>query len=154
MAEKLTFDTGVKEYELNGAAKVYFNPTDTSFVERVYNAFTSLESKQEDFKKEVDSVKDDSDKMFSYAKKRDIEMREIVDELLGEGVSDAVFTDPQGRSINCYALAGGIPVWMNLMFGIAETISDAFTAEEKKKDPRLQKLSGKYAKMAKKYKNK
>lgn len=154
MAEKLTFDTGIKEYELNNAVKVYFNPTDTSFVERVYDTFCTLESQQESFKSEVESVKDDSGKMFAYAKKRDEEMRETVDDLLGDGVSEAIFTDPQGRSINCYALAGGIPVWMNLMFSIAETISDAFTAEEKKKDPRLQKLSGKYAKMAKKYKNK
>ena len=147
MAEKLTFETGIKEFDINGKATVSFNPTDAAFVERVYDALTGLEQKQDQFQAEVKEIDGDEDRLFAYSKERDEEMRGIIDGLLGEGVSAKLF-----GNMNCYALGEGIPIWMNLMFAITETIQKAFTSEQKKSDPRLKKLSGKYNKMAAKYK--
>ncbi len=110
MAKKLSFDTGVVEYDINGTAKVRFNPTDATFVERLYNTFTELESKQEEFQARIDEIGDDGERMFAYAGERDREMRGLIDGLLGEGTADALLPN-----MNCYALADGLPVWINLM---------------------------------------
>ena len=147
MAKSITFETGVVEYDINGAVTVRFNPTDVNFTERMYESFTALDSRQDEFQKRIDEISDDNAEMFAYAKERDAEMREIIDGLLGQGVSDALFPD-----MNCYALADGMPVWINLMFAIAEEIHDAFASEQEKADPRLRKFNDKHEELLAKYK--
>jgi len=147
MARTLTFDTGIVEYDINGAATVRFNPTDSTFVEKLYKTFTDLDAKQGEFQKRVEEIGDDGEEMFSYANERDAEMRGIIDGLLGEGVADALFPD-----MNCYALADGLPVWINLMFAIAEEIEGAYSSEQKKSDPRMRNYNDKYGAMMAKYK--
>ena len=147
MGKLLSFETGVVEYDINGAAKVRFNPTDAEFTERLYRAFSALDAKQEGYRERVSEIGDDREGMFEYARERDAEMRAIIDGLLGEGVADALFPD-----MNCYALADGLPVWVNLMFAIADEIHDAYTTQEKKGDPRVKAYNQKYTKMMSKYK--
>lgn len=147
MAKILNFDTGIEEFVINDKATVYFNPTDVVFVEKLYDAFTGLESKQDEFQKRIEEIGSDGEQMFAYASERDHEMRSIIDDLLGDGIADTLFPN-----MNCYALANGLPVWMNLMFAIAETIEAGFTSEQKKSDPRLKKFSKKYNGMITKYK--
>lgn len=147
MAKTLKFDTGVVEYNLNGNAKVRFNPTDTAFVERLYKVFDDLAAKQDEFQKRIDGIGEDGAAMFAYASERDAEMRGLIDGLLGEGVSDALFS-----GMNCYALADGLPVWVNLMFAISEEIEAAYGAEQKKSDPRVRGYNKKYEAMRRKYK--
>lgn len=147
MSKALSFETGIVEYEINGVAKARFNPTDVNFTERMYSSFMELDSRQDEFQKRVDEIGDDGEEMFAYAKERDAEMRGIIDSLLGEGVSDALFPD-----MNCYALADGMPVWLNLMFAIAEEIHDAFASEQAKADPRVRKFEDKHAELLAKYK--
>lgn len=151
MAKALNFDTGIEEFSLNGAITVRFNPTDSAFVEKMYSTFTALETKQDDYQKRVDEIGGDSEQLFAYSRERDAEMRAIIDDLLGEGVSDAVFVNGDDP-INCYALAKGLPMWINLMLAIAETVQESFAAQQKQGDPRLKKLSKKYEAMANKYK--
>lgn len=146
MAKSLTFADSKREYDLNGKVTVRFNPTDADFMERLYRTFTDLDARQEEFQKHVEEIGDDGDKMFAYAKERDKEMRGKIDDLLGEGVSDALFDH-----MNCYALADGLPVWMNLLFAIAEEIEKAYAVERKKADPRMRAYTKKYANIAKKY---
>lgn len=149
MAKTLSFDTGVVEYDLNGAAKVRFNPTDSAFVERLYRAFDELDGKQGEFQQHIADIGDDGGKLFAYANERDAEMRSIIDSLLGEGTADALFPD-----MNCYAIADGLPVWINLMFAICDEIDAAFSAEQKRSDPRVRKYSKKYDAMMAKYSKK
>ena len=146
MAKTLSFDDGLVEYEINGRAKARFNPTDASFVERFYKAFKELESRQEEFKARVDAIGEDREGMFEYARERDAEMREVIDGLLGQGVSDALFSE-----MNCYALADGAPVWVNLMFAVAEEIDAGFTDEQKRADPRARQFDAKHAELLAKY---
>jgi len=147
MGKLLSFDTGVVEYEINGAATVRFNPTDASFVDRLYNTFTSLDARQDEFQKKVAEIGEDGGQMLAYARERDKEMREAIDGLLGEGTSDALFHD-----MNCYALADGLPVWINLMFAIADEVQSAYTEEQKKSSPRVEGYNRKYRRMMEKYK--
>ena len=46
MAE-LNFATGVVTFTVNGKCDISFNPTDSAFVERLFNAFDTLDKKQE-----------------------------------------------------------------------------------------------------------
>lgn len=147
MGKVLSFDTGLVEYEINGAATVRFNPTDAAFTERLYKAFIDLDARQDEFQRKVDEIGEDGAAMFAYAKERDEEMRGIIDGLLGEGVADALFP-----GMNCYALADGLPVWINLMFAVADEIQSAYTAEQKRTDPRIAGYSKKYQGMMQKYK--
>ena len=150
MASKsLSFDTGVVEYEINGMATARFNPTDAAFAERLYDAFTELDARQDEFEKRVAEIGEDGEAMFAYAKERDEEMRGIIDGLLGEGVADALFPD-----MNCYALADGLPVWINLMLAVADEVATAYEGERGKGDPRLKAYDGKYHDLLKKYKGK
>lgn len=148
-AKTLTFDTGIVTYDLNGDASVRFNPTDASFVERLYRTFADLEAKQDEWQRQVEDIGEDGERMFAYAKERDADMRRAIDALLGDGVADAVFPD-----MNCYALADGLPVWVNLMFALAEEVERAYTAEQKKTDPRVKVYSDKYGKLVQKYRKK
>ena len=135
MAKILSFDDGLVEYEINGKATARFNPTDAAFVERLYQAFTDLDDKQEEFQARVSEIGADG-----------AEMRKIIDGLLGEGVADALFPD-----MNCYALADGLPVWINLLFAVAEEIEAAYHLEQGKTDPRIKAYNARYAGMMKKY---
>lgn len=149
MAKSLSFDTGVVEYDINGAATVRFNPTDTAFVERVYKVFADLEAQQDEFQRRIDEIGEDGAATFAYAAERDRDMRGLIEGLLGEGVSDALFAD-----MNCYALADGLPVWVNMMFAVAEEIEAAYSAEQKRSDPRIRGYNQKYEAMRKKYRRK
>lgn len=149
MAKALNFDTGVVEYEINGAARVRFNPADIAFTEKFYNAFTQLADKQEEFQRQVDEVKDDKEEFFAFANERDAEMRGIIDGVFGEGVADAVFGE-----LNCYAIAEGMPIWINFLFAVAEEIRDAYDEQGDKADPRMKQFDAKSQELLAKYKKK
>ena len=152
MAESLTFETGLVEYDINGMATVRFNPTDSVFVERLYKTMRELDSRQDEFQQRVDAIEigehgEGGEEMFAFASERDADMRKLIDELLGDGVADAVFPN-----MNCYALGDGLPIWVNLVFAVAEKVSEAYDKEHQKGDPRLKQYSDKYAGMRAKYK--
>lgn len=149
MAKALNFDTGLVDYEINGGAHVRFNPADISFTERFYNAFTQLAEQQETFQQQVDEAlaNDDKDEFFAFANARDAEMREIIDGVFGDGIADAIFPD-----MNCYAIADGMPIWINFLFAVAEEIRDAYDEQGKKADPRMKHFDAKSKELLEKYK--
>ena len=53
---ELNFDTGLVNYSINGKCEVAFNPTDSAFVEKLFNAFDVLDKKQESYKEEVEKT--------------------------------------------------------------------------------------------------
>lgn len=134
----LTFETGLITYNLNGNAQVTFNPTDSTFVERLFNTFDSLDKVQEQHKAEVDRIADKRE-IFDIARKRDAEMRTMIDEALGQPVCGVLFGD-----MNVYALADGLPVWANLLLAVMDEIDTSFAREQKATNPRLQKYLAKY----------
>lgn len=137
--EKLTFDTGIKEYEVNGGEILRFNPSDSAFVGKLFNAFDSLDKKQEIYRAQIDSMKDKRE-IFEIAHKQDIEMRTIIDGVFGP-ICDSLFGD-----MNVYAMADGLPVWCNFLLAIIDEVDTSFAREQKKTNPRIAKYTAKYHK--------
>lgn len=138
--KELSFDTGLVTYNLNGAAQVTFNPTDISFVERLFNTFDALDKKQEAYKAEKDRTPDNKE-IFDLARKWDEEMRGMIDAVFGEPVSETVF-----GGMNVYAMANGLPAWANLMLALMDETDTAYAREQKAMNPRLKKYLEKYHK--------
>lgn len=142
--KELNFDSGLVAYSLNGKCEVSFNPTDSSFVERLYKSFEELDKKQEGYKASMEKMQDKKE-IFDFARERDAEMRGILDTVFGVPVSDALFGD-----MNVYAIANGLPVWCNLMLAIMDEVDTAFAREQKAANPRIAKYTAKYQKYQKK----
>ena len=140
MATIINVETGVQEYDINGAFTARFNPTDETFIHKLELAFESLNGVQ-------DKLKDAS--RFDVFNALDDEMRTVIDGLLGDGAAAAIFPN-----VNCYALSGGLPIWLNLMYGITDVVADACEAEFGKTDERLKRLNNKYGAMMAKYRKK
>ena len=138
--KELRFDTGLVEYKLNDAVVVTFNPTDAAFVERLFNTFDALDKADEARMDEAEHTAN-AREIFDLARKRDVEMRGMIDDVLGQPVCDALF-----GSMNVYAAADGLPVWCNLMFAIMDEIDTSFAREQKATNPRIQKYTAKYHK--------
>ncbi len=69
--EKLLFSTGLKEFELPGGQILSFIPTDPALMKRIYNAFESLNQRQEEYKETEENPK----AFFEYVEKLDEEMQ-------------------------------------------------------------------------------
>ncbi len=138
--KELNFDTGVVTYNLNGKHELSFNPTDSTFVEKLFTAFDTLDSKQEAYKAEAEKTQGKRE-VFETARRMDEEMRDIIDEALGAGTCAALFGD-----MNVYALADGLPVWANLMLAVMDEVDTTFARERKAQSPRLAKYTKKYHK--------
>lgn len=138
--KELKFQTGLVTYDLNGICQVSFNPTDTAFVDRIFNAFDALDKKQDAYKSEIDKISDKRE-IFRIARARDEEMRSMIDEALGTPVCDALF-----GGMNVYAMADGLPVWCNLMLAIMDEVDTVFAREQKMTNPRIAKYTAKYHK--------
>lgn len=138
---ELNFSLGVKEYivrGVNGEYTLRFNPTDADFIEKLYDAFTALDKKQEAYNEEVRRCGDKKE-IFEIARRRDAEMREIIDGIFGEPVCDAIF----GR-MSLYALADGLHVWTNLLLALMDEADSTYASEQKATNPRLKKYTEKY----------
>lgn len=139
MAKQIAFETGLVDYEVNGYP-VSFNPTDETFVGKLEALYDSLDSLQ---------GKLASDTSFRQFGELDAEMRVQIDDLLGGGASDALFPNT-----NCYAIADGLPVWMNLVLALLDEVSEAYEREFGKTDARFKAHNAKYQKMLAKYRSK
>lgn len=136
--KSLNFESGLVTYNINGKCQVSFNPTDSNFVERLYLAFEDLDKKQESYKTQVEKLADKRE-IFDFARERDVEMRQVIDGLFDAPVSDSLFG---GMSV--YAVAGGLPVWCNLMLAVMDEIDTTFSQEQKATNPRIAKYTEKY----------
>lgn len=138
MANQLTFSTGLVEYNINDRVTVAFNPTDASFIERIFDSFDELDRRQEGYSAEI-AAQTDNAGVFAVARRMDGEMRAVIDAALGDGVADGVF-----GTMNVYALADGLPVWCNLMLAIIDEMDTSFAREKKASNSRVQKYLAKY----------
>lgn len=136
--KEIRFETGIETFSLNGSADVSFNPTDSAFVENLFNAFDTLDKLQESYRSEVEKTADKRE-VFDVARRMDGEMREIINGVFGADVCGSLF-----GGMNVYALADGLPVWANLMLAIMDEIDTAFAREQKATNPRIAKYTKKY----------
>ena len=101
---EIKFETGIVSFKLNDAAEVSFNPTDSAFVEQIFNTFDELDGKQEAYKAEIDRCADKKE-IFAIARRRDAEMRDMIDGLFAKPVCADLF-----GTMNVYALADGLHI--------------------------------------------
>lgn len=152
MGNTLSFDTGIKTFTVNDSVDISFNPTDTEFVNRFYEAAERIDADQRQGREQVngnlDEYLDKPKEVYGFAQERDANVRKEIDLLFGEGIADKLFP-----GINCYAYADGFPIWMNFFTMITDVINESITEEQKKTDPRVKAYSKKYDKMLAKYKN-
>ena len=142
--KELNFESGLVTYNLNGKVEVTFNPSDSNFVERLYSAFEDLDKKQEGYRATVEKMADKRE-IFEFARERDREMREIIDGVFEVPVSEALF-----GGMNVYALAGGLPVWCNLMLAVMDEVDSTYAREQRTTNARIKKYTDKYQKYQKK----
>lgn len=140
---ELIINDGRVSYSLNGKAEIKFNPTDSAFVEKLFNAFNKLDDMQKNYQTQAESLNDNKE-IFNFAREKDIEMRAIIDDSLGTPVCDAVFGD-----MNIYALADGLPLWCNLLLSLMDEVDEGFIREQKASNPRIEKYTKKYEKYEK-----
>ncbi len=142
MAEKLVFmsDDGIQEISLNNKVTVWLNLTDIDFVERVFNAFDEMDKQQEKYQAALGN-ETDAKTVFATARAMDADMRALIN-----GLFDMDVCTPLYGRMNVYAMAGGLPVWCNLMLCLIENMDDTFTAEKKATNPKLQKYLAKFKK--------
>lgn len=143
MADRLVIDSGVVARTLattdGRECVISFNPTDAQFVERLFDAFDTLDKRQEAYKREVQTNADKRE-VFDVARRMDGEMREVISGVFGGvDVCAALF-----GGMNVYALADGLPVWANLMLAVMDEVDTSFAREQKLTNPRIAKYTKKY----------
>lgn len=136
----LNFETGIVTFSVNDRAEVSFNPTDSNFVETLFDTFDGLDRKQDAYKEEVAKT-GDKRAVFEIARRMDGEMREMIDTIFQTPVADAIF-----GGMNVYALADGLPVWCNFLLAVMDQIDTTFAREQKATNPRIKKYTEKYRK--------
>jgi len=138
MSNIIRFDTGVVEYNINDDVTVRINPTDLSFVERVFQTFDAMDAKQEAYNAAVEAEKETAG-IFRIAREMDEEMRGMIDDVFGAEVCGPVF-----GNVSVYALSDGLPLWANLMLAVIDEMDVAFAREKKATNPRIRKYTAKY----------
>lgn len=134
----LNFQTSKKTYTVNGNCEISFNPTDISFVNRLFELMDKLEKQHNEPSQQPEDV-------FAYAAQRDKEMRAEIDALFGEPVCDKIF-----GSTNVLSPSGGLPIAMNFLLALIDEI-DAAAEEETKPSARVEAYIQKYEKKYGKY---
>lgn len=138
MGKELNISTGVEEYSLNGKVKIYFNPTDADFTERIYRSFDFLDAKQDEYQKRIDAS-ESVEQSLAFLKELDTEMREHLFSIFGEDI-----VTPLIGTANVYALADGTPIWFNILTGIIDAIGEGMEAQTKASKARIKKYTDKY----------
>lgn len=135
----LNFSIGLVTFTINGAGQIAFNPTDGVFVEKLFNAFESLDKMQEQY---VDTISKMTNKrqIFAFIEGRDAEVRKTINDAFGSDVCTPIFGE-----MSVYALAGGLPVWTNFLLAVMDEIDTAFARERKATNPRIKKYTEKYS---------
>ena len=124
---------GLKEFTINGACKVRFDPADSAFAQKLFGTFAELDGKQEAYLNEIAKCGDKAE-IYRITRRRDAEMREMIDGVLGASVCDALFGD-----IGVLALSGGHPRWSNLMLGVIGACTSDFAQEQMRTNPHIRK---------------
>lgn len=132
----ISFDNGVKEYNLGGKVTVEFNPTDVEFANRMFDAFSALDAKTEEYQRRIT---EDKTNVFTISREMDAEMRDIINGLFGKDVCTLLVGD-----INIYARADGLPLWANLILAVMDVMEVTAQAEDKAAQKRIEKYTKKY----------
>ena len=133
----MKISTGVREYRLNDKCTVCFNPSDPAFANRLYTAFDELKKKQDARDNDVDKMS--AREAFDWLNQMDKEMRETIDGVFNQPICEALF-----GNVSVYAIADGVPLWMNFMLAIMDELDEGIKREKAFHNERLTKYTKKY----------
>lgn len=133
----LKINIGEKEYRLNDKCTVHFNPSDPAFANRLYTALDELQKKQEARNNDVEKMS--ARETFDWFNQMDKEMRETIDGVFEQPICKELF-----GSVSVYAIADGVPLWMNLMLAIMDELDESIKREKVFHNERLAKYTKKY----------
>ena len=139
MAE-ITFDTGVKEFAVNGGRIIRFNPVDTGFVETLYGLIAKITDIDDERRERTEKTQDYA-KIFDYDRAADNRMRQAVDSVFGADFCADVFGD-----IRLNAIADGLSVVENFLLAVLDQMDESVTDNLAKRDARIAKYTEKYKK--------
>lgn len=137
--KELKIETGRQQYNLGGKVTVEFSPTDMAFVEKAVGVFLHGMKRQDDIEAEIKAA--DPDAIFEIARRRDKEMRDMVDELFGVEVCTPLF-----GTMNTFARDKGFPLWANVITAVLDECLDNLPEESKAARQRIEKYTKKYQK--------
>lgn len=136
---ELNFDNGVQSYEINGKCTITMNPTDYAFVDKMFATFTKMEKKDAEWRDRLQKESSTSAVLEVY-RDGDDTVRRGIDEIFGDGVADKIFED-----VNCMAFgSNGLPIWMNFILAIMDTMNSAYAKAQKDVNPAINKYLKKY----------
>ena len=134
-----TLDNGKQQYNLSDKVTVEFSPTDMDFVERLVAVFQKAEAKQKDIEAELQGV--EAGAVFEIARRKDREMRDLVDGLFGTEVCTPLF-----GTMNTFARSQGLPLWANVLTAALDECHDNLPREDAATKARIEKYTRKYRK--------
>lgn len=137
--KELIIGSGKREYNLGGKVTVEFSPTDMDFVERAMGVMRTAEENQKAISEELKNA--DADQVFAIARRRDGEMRDLVNGLFGVDVCTPLF-----GTMNSFAISDGLPLWANVVMAVLDECYDNVPEEEKAVRYRIDKYTKKYQK--------
>ncbi len=131
----IQINTGAKEFNLGGKVSVWFNPTDTTFLERMRDVFLQMQSEQEDIARRIADAED----VYEESRKIDAEMREALERVFGVDVVTPLIGD-----MNVYALADGLPIWAQILISTMDVIQKTVEEERNKSVQKIKEYTEKY----------
>lgn len=90
--EKLTFDSGIREFEINGQGVLRFNPSDPNVYTRLLDALDEIKTVESDLVEQSKEIrKDDGAAVLRLMAHADKQVKEILDKVFGpENDFDAI----------------------------------------------------------------
>jgi len=137
---EISVNTGIKEFSLADKVSVFFNPSDTSFAQKIFDVFMALEDKQNEYIERIKEIGENPE-IFTVGKEMDAEMRGAINGIFGIDVITPLIGD-----CNVYALADGMPIWANLLTAVIDVMDETVKAETKKSKEKIDKYTKKYHK--------
>ena len=103
--EKLIFDSGIREFQINGGGVLRFNPGDPNLYGRFLDAMEKVRGVEQelvDRAKEMEQVQDSGAAVLGLLRETDRKLKKLLDEVFGEGNDfDALL-----GGVNLLAVAG------------------------------------------------
>ena len=139
MSETITFETGLKTFDVNGKCEVTFNPYSAAFIQRMEEAAKRAMEIHENLDESM--KKRENERPYELYRNADNEIRDIIDSLFYDGFCDACAPKEDVFMVD---IADGLPVWTNLIYAMMDMMDDRLSAEKDLSKNRIRKYSEKY----------
>lgn len=119
---ELNFNSGYKEYDVNGGATIRVNTTDFTLLDKLYRVKDNIAQTVAGLEQLKQSA--DLGAILAAMHDADVKVKQELNRVFGSDVSAAAFGD-----LNCLSFAGGQPIALNFLEAILPEIKADLTAE-------------------------